>query len=96
MKHLSPNDIRDGLNRGTVRFQMLALAAEIADCSARSDIESFCTPVEEHDVRWWDLESAGCDGNYIELAERYLDARGLLLRHSPGKPMLVRFVEASA
>lgn len=71
----------------------LADAIEIADSSARSDIESFCSNAGacEGGGWWWDPRVE--DPNYlpdIEQAQRYLEARGLLVR-KPDAPHLITF-----
>lgn len=88
---------------------MLADAIEIADSSARSDIECYCPHVDDRgnelmrlildkQDRWYDLDSsmpARLDVEYpVKLAERYLESCGLLIRHTD-RPRLVRFKEAA-
>lgn len=77
------------------KISMLADALEIADSSARSDIECFCLRVDEDDTHWYSLRSATDDDRqWTEIGARYLDARGLLVKH-PTREGLVRFQEAS-
>ena len=69
--------------------EIAALAYEIADGVARSDIECYCL------AKWgpWYDTSAAIDPEDLELinrALRYLDARGLINRH-PEQPALVNF-----
>lgn len=63
---------------------MLVDAVEIADSSARADIE--CNVPFDHDgagtgAHWYNLDRAADeDAEAIAQAERYLEARGILLR----------------
>lgn len=87
---------------------MIADAITIADSCARADIECNCHISEIGDERWHDTGVLATIHGYqaigdadpetasmIRLALRYLDARGLVIRH-PGKRELVRFPEAAA
>lgn len=69
-------------------------AFAIADSCARSDIESWTQPVLHQPgepYKWWDLESAvEIDAAALAESVRYLEARGLLVRH-PNRPNIVSF-----
>lgn len=71
----------------------IAAAVEIADQSARCDIESYCAWETEGDTRWYDLSKVSYDdAEFITVAERYLESRGQILRN-PARSSLVRFTE---
>lgn len=96
-----PEDIRAEV--GVITFAesergMVADALEIADSCARSDIECHCHGQEGlEDIRWYETDSKTLDDIErppVEQAIRYLDARGLLIRHTT-RPTWVRFVEVA-
>lgn len=64
---------------------VLADALEIADSTARSDIECHCghaVPYQPSERHWYDLGTADPeDRAHVDQAERYLTSRGLLDRH---------------
>ena len=68
--------------------EVVALAIEIADSCARSDIESNCPWVERDGVRWYDL--AYWQNEFVQASARYLSLRGKLTR-CEGDPHLVRW-----
>ena len=71
----------------------LADAVEIADESAVCLIESDSHPFDQDGVRWWDTTFAEGDASDgMQQALRYLEARGLLIRH-PETHNSVRFQE---
>ena len=71
----------------------LADAVEIADESAVCLIESDSHPIDDHGFRWWDTTYADGDSDDgMQQALRYLEARGLLIRH-PERQHTVRFQE---
>lgn len=78
-------------------IDMISDAIEIADSSARSDVECHCpwTYLKEPDdtsSRWYDTDRIDPeDAEHIEQALRYLGARGRLNVH-PTRPELVNFV----
>lgn len=72
---------------------MLADALEIADYSARSDIETFLRRTQARPA-WYDIRTADQEEkDYVENAVRYLMARGLLERDQH-QPHLVRVMDA--
>lgn len=74
--------------------ELTRLEREIAEESARSDIECEYVRVLDEGDRWYDTNLVS-DEDWVptlERAERYLELRGLLERH-PERPELVRFVE---
>lgn len=80
---------------------ILADAMDIADVAARVDIESSCVRADFAGCLWWCLDNiapgsgdAEYDREVIDRAERYLDARGLIVRHTQNA-RLVRFVETA-
>lgn len=77
---------------------MMADALEIADPSARCDIESNCESHMVGEHRWWDTSRLDPDDEWaataIAQAVRYLDARGLIERDQK-RPELVRMLESS-
>ena len=75
---------------------ILADALDLADDAARSDIETCCEPTAPAPAWWWNLDSAGEDDREaVDEAVRYLDARGLFVRHSQNA-RLIRFPECAA
>lgn len=65
------------------------MAFELADETARCDIESECiwlTHSGKYAGRWYEL----VENEYVARAVKYLDLRKLLVRH-PENPSLVRF-----
>lgn len=80
--------------------EVTTLALELADETARSDVEVYCGEYQLSGQRWYDTTSAPPeDVEWVERALRYLDLRGLLIRHTQ-RPHLVRWepsyaVEAS-
>lgn len=84
---------------------LIADALEIADEAAVGFIECECHIVTLDGYDWADLtDTSDTDLSEdarqrikasLEQSVRYLDARGMLLRHSPERPNLVRFVERS-
>lgn len=73
--------------------ELTRLGREIADETARSDIECECVWIDEGG-RWYDTNLVSDQDvvPMLERAERYLELRGLIERH-PERPELVRFVE---
>lgn len=71
---------------------MLADAMEIADSSARADIECQCLGAGKDQIgNWWDTSTADAESKpMIEQSMRYLEARGLLIRKE-GAPHIVTF-----
>lgn len=70
-----------------------ALAFQLADESARSDIEVYCVEErDQHGASWYDTRKVidGFDRRFIDRALQYLDLRGGMRRHSK-KPHLVTF-----
>ncbi len=72
-----------------------ALAMQIADAAARTDIECHCVQMSMGNATWYDTatfpdddDTDACD--YVATAVRYLRLRGLILVH-PTQPALVRF-----
>jgi hypothetical protein len=78
---------------------VLAMALDIADSCAVSDIETNCEGTNINPDTfpfWWvyDLNSVHeADKEFVENAVRYLDARGLLVRKE-GEPNIVSFKDA--
>ena len=71
---------------------MLADALEIADYSARSDIETFLRRTQARPA-WYDIRTADQEEKgYVENAVRYLTARGLLERDEK-QPHLVHVLD---
>ena len=72
------------------------LAHEIAEESAKSDIESFCVWRITDDgllpTRWYDIATQLHDGEreWVNRAVKYLEARGILIRNQQSA-MLVRW-----
>ncbi len=78
--------------------ELRQLEQEIAYSSARSDIECYCTSENVGGVTplwWYDITSAESDEEqeWVTMAVRYLELRGLLLRH-PENATLVRPLSA--
>jgi hypothetical protein len=69
--------------------EIVAMAYELADSAARSDIECHTYLNWQH---WHDTEVLKYldDRKVVDFAVRYLDARGLIERR-PDNPMLIRF-----
>lgn len=73
--------------------ETLRLGMQIADYSARSDIESMCQQVEQGPLTWWDTRQTDDDEytrTYVHNACAFLYLRGRLVRH-PQHAHLVRF-----
>lgn len=71
--------------------QVILDAFEIADHSARADVESGCAPVGQQMPPRYDLTKIDADCKaFVELAVRYLEARGLV-RREEGNPNIVYF-----
>lgn len=67
------------------------LAQQIADSTAKSDIEIYCECVLLDNHQWYDtVRTPSDDVEWVDQARRYLDLRGLLIRH-PQHPHLVRW-----
>lgn len=76
-------------------LQLVTDAFEIADGAARADIETSCKPAGAPPALWWDTSDVeSTDKEFVELALRYLEARGQVIR-KPGAPHLVSFVEGA-
>jgi hypothetical protein len=81
---------------GEAPFRMLQDAIDIADSSARADVECHCpwTYLKETDdasSRWYDTARIDPeDAAHLEQALRYLRARGRI-NHHPEQPHLVNF-----
>lgn len=79
--------------------ELRRLEQEIAYHGARSDIECFCASkaVSREPLLWWyDITTAGPvveEGEWVTMAVRYLEMRGLLLRN-PENPNQVRPLDA--
>jgi len=66
-----------------------ALGTELADDVARSDIETYCACERLGRLVWYDLLKNDAADQVLK-AERYLQARGLIVRH-PMRFNLIRF-----
>ncbi|HET8550875.1 MAG TPA: hypothetical protein VFM97_00175 [Gammaproteobacteria bacterium] len=79
------------------KAQLDALAYELADEAAVSDLECHCEPIDmsgQYDGRWYNLTVDPDDAEWVGRAVIYLDARHRLVRH-PKNPMRVKILEAS-
>ena len=74
--------------------EQLRLAKKLADDSARSDVETYCTYQRMGRLTWYDTHSLSKEGVFVgeDVTDqvRYLDLRGRLIRH-PVQRHLVRF-----
>lgn len=96
---ITPEKLRAGAKHGqwipvpVADGPMLADAMEIADQAAWDAI--YCNTSYEGDHVWHDTTSAHQeDREWIAESVRYLDARGLLIRH-PERPELVRLKDGA-
>ena len=68
-----------------IHHPIAALAHEIAEESAKSDLESFCVWLQTHDgllsTRWYNITTKVEDAKrgWIDRAVQYLQARGILI-----------------
>ena len=79
-----------------VSVRVEVLATSIADSTTKRDIWECCPRIEADGHKWWVLIKSRPHKDEViarlELAEHYLQLRGLLVYH-PLQPLLVRLVE---
>lgn len=74
----------------------IRLAVEIADSTARADVECYCVPHALKPTAWYDTKKVDAeDRQCVDEALLYLDLRGLIER-APNAPHIVSFHEVAA
>jgi hypothetical protein len=68
----TPNSHKEELDQ-------LAHTIALEDCVAI--LESEASMVREDDIEWWNLSEPGSIPEHVDPAQRYLELRGLLVRH---------------